>query len=66
MFVLVSIKTRHTINPNGKHETIEHTFTSCGQSEQKATDKAKKELSRYQNNKYVLDTKIISINTITR
>ena len=66
MFVLVSIKTRHTIKPNGKHETIEHVFTSCGQSEQKATDRAKKELSRYQNNKYVLNTEIVSISIITR
>ena len=66
MFVLASIKTRHTINPDGKHETIEHTFTGCGQSEQKAIDRAEKELSHYQNNKYVLNTKIISINIITR
>lgn len=66
MFVLVSIKTKHTINPNGKHETIEHIFTSCGQSKQKAKSKAEKELSCYQNNKYVLDTEIISINTIIK
>lgn len=66
MFVLVSIKTRHTNNPNGKHETIEHTFTGCGQSEQKAKERAEKELSHYQNNKYVLNTEIISINITTK
>lgn len=66
MFVEVMIKTKSVIVPNGKKETIKHTFYGCGQSEQKAKDRAKKELSHYQNNKYVLNTEIISINTVTR
>lgn len=66
MFVEVMIETKSVIVPNGKKETIEHTFTGCGQSEQKAKDRAERELSHYKNNKYVLNTEIININTITR
>jgi len=66
MFVEVMIETKSVIVPNGKKETISHTFYGCGQSEQKAIDRAEKELSYYKNNKYVLDTEIVSISTITR